>query len=93
MENNFEYEIRLSSDPSYKYDAYYKDQIIPFGCKINKRQFKDRTVFKFYSHQDHNDPELREVQRERLRYAKTSKGNIAYLDPYSPIYWCYNFLY
>lgn len=81
--------FRKSTHKNKKYDAMLSDGcIIPFG-QTGYEHYKDSTPLRLYSNLNHDDETRRLLYRKR--FAKIYKKNEN--NPYSSVYWSWNYLW
>lgn len=57
------------------------------------QHYRDRTKLGAWTHLDHNDPARRASYRARHAGVRNGRGRPAYLDPESPAFYSWNFLW
>jgi hypothetical protein len=85
-------ELKKSTRKNKKYQIKYKGKIIHFG-DTRYEHYEDKTHLKLYSHLNHYDEKRRKNYITRVTNIKNKKGELVYLQPTSPAYWSYNYLW
>jgi len=90
------FQFRISHHKNKKYDVYLEDinKWIPFGDeRYDHYKTSNKIPKDLHIYYEHGDKTRQDNYRKRASKITDKYGNYTYLNPHSPNYWSYHYLW